>query len=139
MKRIIIATSLVLASIGVAHAKDDVHYFDFKQAVANAKAQGVIDGTVSFHLAGTGGGKIIKKGLVSNKKTNGVKATADSCERALHSALASFQKAAKDNGATKVVNIVSYYKKNEYKSSTQYECHDGAFVTGVTIKGDLAK
>lgn len=140
MKRTIVALSLIMASMGMAHAKDNAHHLDFNQAVANAKAKGLIDGTVSFHLAGTGGGQVIKKGLVSNKKTNGFgKDVEIACEHALHSALISFQNAAKANGATKVVNIVSYYKKNEYKSSTQYECHDGATVTGVTIKGDLAK
>lgn len=139
MKRVIVALSLIMASMGVAHA-NDVYHFDFNQAVANAKAKGLIDGTVSFHLAGTGGGQIIKKDLVSNKKTNGFgKSPEVSCEHALHSALIQFQSSAKANGATKVVNIVSYFRKNEYKSSTQYECHDGKTTTGVTIKGDLAK
>lgn len=139
MKKMILATALLLAGFATAYAKDDVHYLDFKKAVESAQAKGLIDGTVSFHLAG-GGGKIIKKDLVSNKKTNGFNKSVEvACEHALHSALIQFQKTAKDNGATKVVNIVSYYRKNEYKSSTQYECHDGTMATGVTLKGDLAK
>ncbi len=35
-------------------------------------ADGTLDGSVKFYLAGTrAGGKVIQKGLVTNKKTNG--------------------------------------------------------------------
>ena len=38
-----------------------------------------------------------------------------------------------------VVNIQSYYKKNEFSSATEYECGAGAFVGGVTLRGTIAK
>ena len=36
-------------------------------------------------------------------------------------------------------NIVSYFKKNEYKSATDFECHVGAIMAGVALKGDLVR
>ena len=45
----------------------------------------------------------------------------------------------KSRGANAVVDIVSYYKKNEFKSATNYECWAGTFVAGVALKGTYAK
>ena len=50
-------------------------------------------------------------------------------------AIANEQKA----NANAVTNIVSYYRKNEYSSKTDYECHAGAVVAGVALRGDLAR
>ena len=49
------------------------------------------------------------------------------------------QTRADSEGANAVVNIVSYYKKNVFSSPTEYECHAGAFVTGVALKGMFVK
>ena len=38
-----------------------------------------------------------------------------------------------------VTNIVSFYKRNERKDAQTYECHAGAIMAGVALKGDLAK
>lgn len=140
LKKMSLVASLLFAMGTTAHAADKLEQFNFNQAVQNAISQGLIDGSVKFYLAGTGGGQVIQKGLVSNKKTNGFAKSAEaSCERALHSALIQFHKAAKAKGATKVVNIVSYYKSQTYSSTTQYQCGKGTAMAGVTLKGDLAR
>ena len=54
-------------------------------------------------------------------------------------ALLALQDGAKSRGANAVVDIVSYYKKNEFKSATNYECWAGTFVAGVALKGTYAK
>ena len=46
---------------------------------------------------------------------------------------------AKKENATKVVNLTSYFKKQEFKSTTEYECAIGNIMTGVALKGDIAK
>ena len=38
-----------------------------------------------------------------------------------------------------VVDLVSYYKKVEFKDAAQYECHAGGVVVGVAMKGEYAK
>lgn len=42
-------------------------------------------------------------------------------------------------GADHVDGIVSNYKKMEYSSPTEYECHVGGVVAGVALKGTLVK
>jgi uncharacterized protein YbjQ (UPF0145 family) len=46
-------------------------------------------------------------------------------------------KRAKQLGANAVVNIVSYYQKVEMSSPTEFECHAGAVIAGVALKGDF--
>lgn len=141
IKKLALTTALFMGLSLSAHAADDVHQLDFKQAVQSAMSDGTLDGSVKFYLAGTrSGGQILKKGVVTNKKTNGfMKSAEESCDWALRSALIQLQTAAKQRGANAVTNIVSYYKSNETRSSTTYECHKGATIAGVALKGDLAK
>ena len=140
-KKFAVAALVVAGSVGVAQARDAVHHFDFNKAVQSAKQKGLIDGSVQFYLAGTGGqGQVIQKDIVTNKKTRGMGRSAEEgCEHVLHSAIIQMHNAAKERGATKVTNIVSYFKKNEYRSSTQYECHKGTAIASVALKGDLVR
>ena len=49
------------------------------------------------------------------------------------------EKLAQELGANAVINIASNYKNVEMLSDTEYECHDGAMMTGVALKGDFVK
>jgi uncharacterized protein YbjQ (UPF0145 family) len=55
------------------------------------------------------------------------------------SALIELRANALEQGGNAVVNIVSYYKKVPFSSPTEYECHAGAFVAGVALKGTIVK
>ena len=78
--------------------------------------------------------------LVTNKKTNGfAKSAESSCDHVLRSALIQFQNTAKANGANAVTNLVSFYKSNETRSTTTYQCAKGTALAGVALKGDLVK
>ena len=70
-------------------AADTAHQLDFNSAVQRAVADGTLDGSVKFYLAGTkSGGKIIQKDAVTNKKTNGFAKPAETaCDHVLRSAL----------------------------------------------------
>lgn len=106
------------------------------------EAKEKLDGSVKFYLAGQTTPKIAERlsSDISNRKTNGFgKSDEKACNWAALSALIAFQEKAKSLGANAVVDMVSYYKKDESKSATDYECHAGAFVTGVTLKGTFAK
>ncbi len=143
MKRIDTLFGLAVALVGVtAHARDTVLHLPFEQVVARGVASGKLDGSIKFFLHGKGpaGGTVLDNEVVVNKKTNGVgKADDEACDWALMSALISLQQAAKNAGANTVNNIVSYYKKTEYKDPQHYECHAGGIVTGVALKGQLVK
>lgn len=141
LKKICAAAVLALGGITSASAADKMHDFNFKDAVDRAVADGALDGSVKFYLAGTkSGGKVIQKGLVTNKKTNGfAKSAESSCDHVLRSALIQFQNTAKAKGANAVTNLVSFYKSNETRSATTYQCAKGTAMAGVALKGDIVK
>jgi len=134
-------TVLALAMSAPALAADRSVYLPLQEAVATAQADGKIDGSVKFYLAGTGPkGQVLRRGIVSNKKTNAFAKQDDvACLRAAQSAIIGLHNSAKKSGANAVTNIVSYYRKVEYRSKTDYECHAGGVVAGVALRGDLAK
>ncbi len=143
MKKITLAAGALLALLASvsAGARDTVLHLPLADVFELPEAKKQLDGSVKFHLDGAAHGAV-KKTLgsdVSNKKTNGVgKSDETACKWAALSALVSFQDSAKRKGANAVVNLISYFKKVEFKSATEYECHAGGVVVGVTLKGDYA-
>lgn len=122
-------------------ARDSVQHYSLQDVMTMPEAQGKLDGSVKFYLAGQKTPRILKRmsSGVSNKKTNSVgKDEEFGCRWAALSALVSFQESAKRLGANAVVDIVSYYKKVETKSPSKYECHSGNIIAGVTLKGTYA-
>lgn len=138
----IIAGGLLAALASTSSvAKDDALHFPLADVIDSADGKAALDGSVKFFLDGAKHGAV-KKTLgsdVANKKTNGFnKGDKEACDRAALSALIAFQAKAKQNGANAVINLMSYYKKVEFKSPTDYECHAGGIVVAVTLKGDYA-
>jgi uncharacterized protein YbjQ (UPF0145 family) len=134
------ACLLLLASTSVL-ARDTILHLPLSSVLEMPEAKAQLDGSVSFFLAGAAHPAVTKQlgSDVSNKKTNGVnKGDEVACRWAALSALLAFQTKAKQNGANAVVNLVSYYKRMEFKSATEFECHAGGFVVGVALKGDYA-
>jgi uncharacterized protein YbjQ (UPF0145 family) len=76
----------------------------------------------------------------TSQKTNSVGKTPErACNWAFLSAMLRLQQRARELGADAVVNIVSNYKNVETASETEFECHDGAIMSGVALKGDFVK
>ena len=72
---------------------------------------------------------------VGNRKTNAAnKSDEEACRWVTLSVLKAFQDNAKARGANAVIDIVSYYKKREFRSATNYECYAGAFVAGIVTQ-----
>ncbi len=123
-------------------ARESILHYPLRDVMNMPEAKSQLDGSVKFYLAGQKTPKILERmsSNVSNKKTNSVgKSEEFGCRWAALSALASFQESAKRLGANAVVDIVSYYKKVESKSASDYECHSGNIIVGVTLKGTYAK
>jgi uncharacterized protein YbjQ (UPF0145 family) len=126
----------------VSQARDTTHYLPFESVVQEALNAGRLDGSVKFYLAGSKAPRtsMVRTGVTTSQKTNAFNKTDEgACSWALQSALIRLQNAAKAAGANAVVNIASNYKGVEYKDSSKYECHAGAVMAGVALKGDLAK
>jgi len=125
-----------------AAARDTKYMLPFADVLSMPEAQEKLDGSVKFYLSGAKTPKVLEKkdSDVSNKKTNGVgKSDEEACRWAALSALVALQDTAKSKGANAVIDIVSYYKKNEVTNPAEYECHAGAVVVGVALKGTYAK
>ncbi|MGX0893770.1 uncharacterized protein YdbL (DUF1318 family) [Pseudomonas sp. ADAK2 TE3594] len=143
-KKLAAATTLLICALpSISQARDTAVYLPFDKAVAEATRAGKIDGSVKFYLAGNtpaGNVTVVSPGAVTNKKTNAFnKSDEVACEWVAQSAIISLHQAAKNAGANAVTNIVSFYKSNERKDAKNYECHAGALMAGVALKGDLAK
>ena len=139
-KALIIAALCLSALPAVSQARDTTHYLPFDAVVAEATQTGKLDGSVKFYLAKTpAGAKIINPLVTTNQKTNAFgKSDEVACGWVLQSALIRLQNAAKAAGANAVVDIASNYKNVEYRNAENYECHAGAIMAGVALKGKLA-
>lgn len=137
---------LALAAIALAsasaQARDTVVMIPLQEVLDMPEAKGKLDGSVAFYLAGQITPPVVKKfgEDVSNKKTNGVgKDDRSGCKWAALSALLSFQDGARRHLANAVVDLVSYNKRDTKSDPVNIECHAGAVVIGVTLKGTYAK
>lgn len=125
-----------------AHARDTKYMMPLQEVLDMPEAKEKLDDSFRFYLSGQKTPKVLQRmdSGVSNRKTNGVgKSDEDGCRWAALSALIALQDTAKSRGANAVIDIVSYYKKNEVASPTDYECHAGAVVVGVALKGTYAR
>ena len=125
-----------------AHARDTKHLMPIAAAMQVSDAEQKLDGSVKFFFGSQKHPKVLTTlgSDVSNRKTNAFgKSDEAACNWAFLSALIALEKRAQDLGANAVINIVSYYKKNAMSSTTDFECHAGAVMAGVALKGDFVK
>ncbi|WP_374675234.1 excinuclease ATPase subunit [Ideonella sp.] len=137
-----LAATATLAAAPAAQARDTEYKIPFAEVMEMPEAKQQLDGSVKFYFGDEKPGKVITTlgDDVSNKKTNGVgKDDRFGCKWAALSALVALQDSAKRQGANAVINVVSYYKRDTFKSNTEFECHAGAIVIGVALKGTYAK
>lgn len=138
---------VVLAAVGImgainAEARDEHTMYSIQEAMGTEDAKAKLDGSVGFYFGDQKHPAIEKRfgEFMSNKKTNAFNKTDErACQWAFLSAMVSFQDRAIREGGNAVVNIRSYYKRNEISSSTEFECGAGNVIAGVTFKGDVVK
>lgn len=137
-------TAMLLCALpSLSQARDDTLYLPFEKVVAEMTAAKKLDGSVKFYLAGVqprGKVSVITPGTTTSKKTNAFNKTdEEACNWALQSALLTFQESARKANANAVTNIASNYKHNERRDPVNFECHAGAVMAGVALKGDLSR
>ncbi|OGB23121.1 MAG: excinuclease ATPase subunit [Burkholderiales bacterium RIFCSPLOWO2_02_FULL_57_36] len=145
MKKLIALIIVIGFSFTVAwpaHARDTKHMLPIASAMQVSDAQEKLDGSIRFFFGKQKAPKVLAKlgSDISNRKTNAFgKSDEVACNWAFLSALIALEKRAQALGANAVVNIVSYYKRNEMSSPTEFECHAGGIMAGVALKGDFVK
>jgi len=137
-----LCAAFIMASASSAFARDKVFELPIEKALATPDAQSKLDGTVKFYFGDSAHPSVVKKfgSYVTNKKTNGfAKGDMKACSWVFLSALLRLQERAHALGANAVINIHSYYKKNDVSSETSIQCHKGFLITGIALKGDFVK
>lgn len=145
MKKII-STLVILGAVAAiaapAQARNSKVMLPLAGAMADNDAQSRLGDDVKFYFAGQATPKVLQK-LGTDKtsqKTNAFgKSDAKACNWAFLSAMLRLQNRARELGANAVINIVSNYDNAEFASATEFECHAGAMMAGVALKGDFVK
>jgi uncharacterized protein YbjQ (UPF0145 family) len=140
--RILLAALLACGVVTTAQARDTDYKLKIDEVLQGSDAKEKLGSDVKFFFgpqkapAGTN----IETSYVANPKTNSFgKPDEVACRWAMLSALIDLQDRARKQGGNAVVNVVSYYKKIEFSSETDYDCHAGAFIAGVALKGTIVK
>jgi hypothetical protein len=123
-------------------ASDDVYMLSVPDALATPDAHDRLDGSVKFYFGNDRHPGVARQlgDFVTNQKTNGLgKGDFQACSWVLLSALLEFQKRAHDVGADSVINIHSYYKKEDVSIDTQVPCHKGFLIAGIALRGDFVR
>ncbi len=125
-----------------AYSRDTKHELSIQDAMQSATFKERLDPNIRFYFGNQKHPKVVRSfgNYSTNKKTNAFnKSDEEACQWVLLSALLTLQDRAKQEGANAVINIASYYKKNTFSSASLYECHAGAILSGVALKGDVVK
>lgn len=133
---------LVMLGVQAAAARNTALILPVSSVMSMPDAKQKLDGSVKFYFGKSGHPAVLKKfgNYVTNKKTNSFgKSDAEACNWAMLSALITLQERAQTEGGNAVINIESYYKKNPNSLESEFECHAGAFVAGVALRGDVVK
>jgi len=141
MKKLATIAVLALVATMPALARNTPVTVTLQSVLDMPEAQGKLDGSVKFYLAGSPTPKVIKKfgEDTSNAKTNAFnKSGEEACRWNALSALIKLQDKAKRDGANAVVEITSYSEKVQFTSPTDIQCSDGAFMAGIALKGTYA-
>jgi uncharacterized protein YbjQ (UPF0145 family) len=138
----LIIAAFMLATVAPSSARDTKYMLPIAAALEAQDGKQKLDGSVKFFFGSQETPKILTKLAtdVTNLKTNAVgKSDEKACNWVFLSAMMQLEKRAKELGANAVVNIASYYQKNVVSSATEFECHAGAVIAGVALKGDFVK
>ncbi len=143
MRTTLAALAMILLAIpATGAARDDRLKFSIKDAITAPAAEAKLTSDVSFYF-GDVAHPAVEKDLgetIVNLKTNAVgKSDRAACDWVFLSVLLDLQKRAREVGGNAVIGIESYYKKEIFKSDTQFMCGAGATVAGVAFRGTIVK
>lgn len=143
MKKRLLILAMLCGSLLLAinsHARDTTHMLSIEEAMNASAAREKLDPNIRFYFSDTPHAEVVTRygNFVTNKKTNAFnKSDEEACRWVMLSALISLQDRVKAEGGNAVVNIESFYKSQPMASRTEYECHAGALIAGVALRGDV--
>ena len=139
---LLVVFGVVVAATAPAQARDTALMMPIAAAMDANGAKDRLGDSVRFYFGKQATPRVLNK-ITSDKtsqKTNAFGKSAEtSCNWVFLSAMLSLKKRAEEVGANAVVNIVSNYQHVEMSSETEFECHEGAIMSGVALKADFVK
>ena len=139
---VLLACMALTLNVSAAQARDTGHFFLIEEALESPGAEEALALDVELHFSGETEVDF-KEDLgtfVTNRKTSSAfKSDKLACEWGMLSALKTLQERAVKEGGNAVVDIHSYYDKVPHKSDGEYECHAGAIIAGVALRGTVVK
>jgi uncharacterized protein YbjQ (UPF0145 family) len=142
MQAVLACALLTLGVAATAQARDTKLLLPLSAAMSANDAQSRLGDSVKFYFGNQPTPKVLERlgSDQTSQKTNSVgKSPETACNWAFLSAMLRLQQRARELGANAVINIVSNYKNVEMSSDSQFECHDGAIMSGVALKGEFVK
>jgi uncharacterized protein YbjQ (UPF0145 family) len=140
--RLCACVMLFAACAPAAEARDTVLHLPFKDLFEDAQYRARLGSDVAFYF-GNQAVPGTPQGLaevVTNRKTNSFgKPDVEACRWAALAALLQLAERARELGGDAVVDVRSFYKKVEFVSDTDYECHAGGIVAGLALKARIVK
>ncbi len=138
----VITLVLLCATSGSALARDTRHMYPINAALKTPASEGKLGTGVAFYF-GKQAHPTVAQNLgeyTANRKTNAAnKSDQEACDWVFLSALLALRDRALQEGGDAVINIKSFYKKNEVVSDSEYECHAGGMLSGVALQGTVVK
>lgn len=137
-----IAIFVSMSIVPIAYARDTQYILPIAEVMKADVAKQKLNRSIKIYFGSQRYPHVIQTygSFVSNRKTNAfAKNDVTACNWAFLSAILALQNRARVLGGNAVVNVVSYYNKNQLKHPEGFECHAGAIVAGVTMKGDVVR
>lgn len=137
-----LGAALLVCLVAPAQARDDRLLLPIEDAMSTPAARDLLTTEVKFYFGDQSYPPVERKmgSAVTNKKTNAFNKTdKEACEWVFLTAMKQLQQKAKQLEADAVIGVHSYYKQVPFKSNTEYECHAGGIIAGVTLKAEFVK
>ena len=142
LKRVLFAGLIVVAFAPFVQARDVGTTLKIEDVVNSADYKEKVGNDIAFYFGDKPTPRVAQNfgEYITNKKTNAFgKSDERACSWVMISALLQLRDRAVREGGNAVIKVVSYYNKQEIPDKTEYECHTGAFVAGVALKGTVVK
>ncbi len=140
--RFVLAAVLLLSVTVSAQARNTEYHLKIGDLLQSAEYKDKIGSGVAFYFGGQPTPAMAQSfgAFVANRETNSVgRPDEEACRRAMLDALIELRNRALELGGNAVVGIESYYRRRGAPSASEYECHAGAIVAGVALRGTVVK
>lgn len=135
-----ISACALLFTATTGDARNTIYQLSIHDALAEGEAKGVLIDDIALYFGDAETPPVARNHgeFTANRKTNAVnKSDQEACNWVFLSAMKALQERALRQGGNAVINIYSYYYRNEFVSETEFECGAGAIMAGVTMIGDV--